>query len=245
MKKYLFDTYKSMADKITPVLKSNNFEETGMLTPEEFVMAGDYLTDKYQTWSWARVSKLKAVSYLPANKQMLEMKNVFIQNNEEILKIDDNNEITILNSQNNESDIDFICDLEEEMEIDDEATLSNNIDYRKSYDINITYDNYFRSARIWFLGYDEFSFPLSYKKVLKDISPEHNKITVTIDPHPYQELNFINVHPCKHSHMMKRMIELEKNNHNTIIPVEQYFIYFLKFISCVIPNLEFDFTTST
>ena len=69
--------------------------------------------------------------------------------------------------------------------------------YRKSYDINITYDNYFRSARIWFLGYDEFNYPLSYKKVLKDISPEHNKITVTIDPHPYQELNFINVHPCK------------------------------------------------
>ena len=50
---------------------------------------------------------------------------------------------------------------------------------------------------------DESSYPLPYSKVLKDISPEHNKITVTIDPHPFIELNYINVHPCKHSYMMK------------------------------------------
>ena len=43
--------------------------------------------------------------------------------------------------------------------------------------------------------------------------------------------------------MMKRMIELEKLNNNKIT-VDKYFIYFLKFISCVIPNLEFDYTMS-
>ena len=78
MKKFLFDTYKSVADKITPVLKDNDFKETGMLTPKQFVIAGDYLTSKYKTWSWARVSKFKAVSYLPLNKQMLEMKGISI-----------------------------------------------------------------------------------------------------------------------------------------------------------------------
>ena len=52
MKKYLFDAYKNVADKILPVLKSNNFEETGMISPEEFVLAGDYLTYKYPTWKW-------------------------------------------------------------------------------------------------------------------------------------------------------------------------------------------------
>ena len=54
-----------------------------MLTPDEFVKAGDYLIMHYPLWSWARISKKRIVNYLPPNKQMLEMKNVTCNNNNE------------------------------------------------------------------------------------------------------------------------------------------------------------------
>ena len=44
--------------------------------------------------------------------------------------------------------------------------------------------------------------------------------------------------------MMKKIISYEKNS-NKKISIEKYFLYFIKFVSCVIPNLEFDFTTET
>ena len=45
--------------------------------------------------------------------------------------------------------------------------------------------------------------------------------------------------------MMKRMIEFEKKHNKNKITIEKYFVYFIKFISCVIPNLEFDYTMSS
>ena len=40
-KKSLFESYKNIAGKVMPTLKESNFSKTGMLTPDEFVKAGD------------------------------------------------------------------------------------------------------------------------------------------------------------------------------------------------------------
>ena len=69
----LFSTYKNLVDKVYPVMTNNNFKKTGMLTPNEFVEAGDYLVKKYKNWKWHNISKSKQLSYLPKNKQMLLM----------------------------------------------------------------------------------------------------------------------------------------------------------------------------
>ena len=83
---------------------------------------------------------------------------------------------------------------------------------------------------------------LSCKEMCEELSIEHAKITVTIDKHPYLNNKSISVHPCKHSNIMKKLIkiELEKDEE---INVEKYFIFFLKFVSCIIPTVDFDFTT--
>jgi len=59
---------------VTPKLKKTAFLEKGVLTPEEFVRAGDELVYRCPTWSWATGNNSK--SYLPADKQYLVTRNV-------------------------------------------------------------------------------------------------------------------------------------------------------------------------
>ena len=67
----------NIADTFTPVLKESKFRETGFITPEEFVAAGDFLVGHCPTWQWAHVSNPKACKdYLPKERQFLITKNV-------------------------------------------------------------------------------------------------------------------------------------------------------------------------
>lgn len=54
--------------------QESKFKETGVLTPEEFVAAGDHLVSHFGTWSWSPGGK-GPVDYLPADKQFLVTKN--------------------------------------------------------------------------------------------------------------------------------------------------------------------------
>ncbi len=40
----------------------------------------------------------------------------------------------------------------------------------RTYDLNITYDNYYRTPRLWLFGYSERQHPLSEKEMYEDIS---------------------------------------------------------------------------
>jgi len=59
-----------------PVRKDSAFKEKGVLSPEEFVAAGDRLTRACPTWTWKAGDAKSAKPYLPRDKQYLVTRNV-------------------------------------------------------------------------------------------------------------------------------------------------------------------------
>jgi hypothetical protein len=65
-----------VGEYVTPVLTESHFADRGVLTPEEFVAAGDQLVHKCPTWSWSAGDASCRRPYLPADKQFLITRNV-------------------------------------------------------------------------------------------------------------------------------------------------------------------------
>ncbi|KAL3150053.1 hypothetical protein ABBQ38_013401 [Trebouxia sp. C0009 RCD-2024] len=67
--------YKGAAEAVLPARSKSRFTEEGVLTPEEFVAAGDYLVRICPSWSWGAGQSSKAQGHLPKNKQFLITRN--------------------------------------------------------------------------------------------------------------------------------------------------------------------------
>jgi ubiquitin-like-conjugating enzyme ATG3 len=63
-----------------PQRTTSAFLEKGVLTPEEFVRAGDELVYRCPTWQWEAGEESQRKSYLPPDKQYLITRNVPCQN---------------------------------------------------------------------------------------------------------------------------------------------------------------------
>ncbi|KAJ1726032.1 E2-like enzyme [Coemansia biformis] len=332
-----------VAEHFNPVLKNSKFKETGVLTPEEFVAAGEYLVYKCPTWSWESGRSNKRREYLPADKQFLITRNVPClrraeqmvfglddeeeqvgedgwvsayaghkgvggQGDDEIEEIGDidNSSVQVPTAKEIErltrgvddveiaageqdldtplgqvveeeeeeeieeipSDIEDIPDIDDEfdgfdaVEDNDPAASTANtagagvatapagsdedkILRTRTYDISITYDKYYQTPRVWLFGYDEQGKPLTARKIYEDISEDHAKKTVTTETHPHLAVQQASIHPCKHAHVMKKIIERAVESGRREIRVDQYLVIFLKFMSSVLPTIEYDYTMST
>eukprot|EP01087_Luapelamoeba_hula_P023248 TRINITY_DN850_c0_g1_i1.p1 TRINITY_DN850_c0_g1~~TRINITY_DN850_c0_g1_i1.p1 ORF type:complete len:341 (+),score=43.71 TRINITY_DN850_c0_g1_i1:106-1023(+) len=289
--------HRSLIDTVAAVtgpLAVSKFLEEGVLTPEEFVQAGDLLVYKCPTWTWEAGDASKAVPYLPKEKQFLRTRNVpclmrvtaleksaldsknqeveiegdegWVETHvgfktvEEIPEIEiegetdtapapaasgagapaDNKEVE------SDSDIPDMEGFEDNIiiEADDQATLKGGSEVTlrsRSYDLSITYDKYYQTPRVWLFGYDEYRNPLAPPDVFTDISQDHAKKTVTIDTHSHLNLSCAYIHPCRHAAVMKRIVtrQIECGREPR---VDQYLFLFLKFLSAVIPTIEYDYT---
>ena len=265
-KKLLYKTYKNIAENVLPTLKKNDFSKTGLLTPKEFIIAGDYLVNKFPIWRWSSARKHKRVDYLPPDKQFLILKNIAYLDNQlmpnlkkthkdnfdnewNIYKLSEFEEKNMIDSDYSDySDSDESENSSQEKFTDDFKDINKNTVSTKTYDVTITYDNYYRTPKIWFFGYTKIGMPMPYDKMLQDFSENHKKITVTVDKHPFLKVHCVNVHPCRHSDVMKSIIKIKNTNTNKMnknkVLLEHYFIYFLKFVACIVPNMDFDFTIS-
>ena len=252
----------------------SNFAE-GMLTPEEFVQAGDALVHKCPTWKWSHGKH--QVDYLPPNKQFLITENVpcfsrvrdecpislekiTVDGEEWVGMFEDKSvepeEIpdvlcpalssSIQNDEEDQNIPDFEdFDPEDNSIVDeDQATFKDTeetILKTRTYDINIHYDKYYRTPRVWLFGYDENRNPLQPHEIFADVSSEYAKKTVTFDTHPHLGIQQAYIHPCKHALVMKKIMEILAQSGKEF-RVDLYMPLFLKFISSVIPHIEYDYT---
>jgi len=72
----MHQAYKDTYVGIAGTLKESKFLQEGVLTPEEFVAAGDLLVFKCPSWSWAAGDPGRAESFLPREKQFLITRKV-------------------------------------------------------------------------------------------------------------------------------------------------------------------------
>ena len=117
----------------------------------------------------------------------------------------------------------------------------DNIVRTRTYDVSITYDKFYRTPRVWLFGYDEHRHPLTPDQIMEDVSADHAGKTVTVEPHPFLGVAHASIHPCKHAAVMKRIVE-QLQSGGGVVDVRQYMFVFLKFISSVIPTIQYDFT---
>ena len=108
----------------------------------------------------------------------------------------------------------------------------------RSYDISITYNNYYRSPQIWLIGKDEEDNYLPPNQMFEDVQKDYQRQTITIENHPHLESQYkhLSIHPCRHASTIHSIRE------GSDFPVEEYFFTFLKFVQTVIPTIEYDFT---
>ena len=67
----IYKGYQDIVSYITPTLKQSKFYSEGKLTPEEFILAGDFLVLKCPTWKWCAAKENLYNSALPKEKQYL------------------------------------------------------------------------------------------------------------------------------------------------------------------------------
>merc|ERR1712146_749676 len=221
---------------------------------------GDLLVEKNPSWQWASGSEKKRNSNLKPDKQNLVFRNAECKSRASMFSMEgadferDEGDFVLTHIPGEEIDsmvqaIDEL-DLGNEVITEDDATATDNnaianengdgngIVLSRTYDISITYNNYYRSAHMWFIGKDERDEFLQPEKMFEDIMPDYRDQTITIENHPHIESQYkhLSIHPCKHALTMNNM------RIKSPFPVEEYFFIFLKFVQSVVPTIEYDFT---
>ena len=124
----------------------------------------------------------------------------------------------------------------------DFADDMNNIQLTRRYDIFLTYDKYYQTPRVFLSGSDEMGQPMRPEQILEDIMQDYANKTVTIEAFPHLAHGiYASIHPCKHSAVMKKIVDHLKDSGRTA-RVDQYIFIFLKFIQSVIPTMNYDHT---
>lgn len=72
----LHEAFKGTVERITSPRTVSAFKEKGVLSVNEFILAGDNLVSKCPTWTWESGEPSRRKSYLPNEKQYLITRNV-------------------------------------------------------------------------------------------------------------------------------------------------------------------------
>jgi len=119
----------------------------------------------------------------------------------------------------------------------------------RTYDLSITYDKYYQTPRIWMSGKTASGDPLTAAQTMEDVMTDYANKTVTMEAHPHIfGLSCASIHPCQHGKVMKTIVRnliaaTDNGEGEAEGPsVEMYLFIFLKFVSSIIPTINYDFT---
>ena len=122
------------------------------------------------------------------------------------------------------------------------STAIGEIVSTRTYDLNICYDKYYQTPRLFLFGYNEQRKALSVDEMYEDFSADHANKTITMETHPHLPgPPQASVHPCRHAQVMKKLIDQIVEGGKEL-GVHMYLIVFLKFVQAIIPTIEYDFT---
>jgi ubiquitin-like-conjugating enzyme ATG3 len=165
------------------------------------------------------------------NQVIIDFKENYIGGNADI---DIVTEEPLAKNETEKIEIDIVDDFQV-VDVDD------NIIKTRTYDVSVTYDFFYQVPRMWLTGYGEEGNLLTDSEIKEDIMIEYTDKTVTIEPHPHSGVKSVSIHPCKHSLLLKKMIENFELAGKTL-DVYLSIILFLKFLHSVVPTIEYDFT---
>uniref|UniRef100_A0A060TAF3 Autophagy-related protein 3 n=1 Tax=Blastobotrys adeninivorans TaxID=409370 RepID=A0A060TAF3_BLAAD len=202
---------------LTPVSHVSSFKSTGQITPEEFVIAGDYLVNKFPTWTWASASPSKQRDFLPADKQYLVTKHVPAHAQPEAPvdegeTVDDDGWVTTSSKDRGkhghgdgdagsghgdtgQGAVEEIVDIDlEEEGVEDEEddgavyrTQQGTQTRTRTYNLYITYSTAYRVPKIYLSGFNAEGGPLTPNEMFEDIVADYKDKTVTIEKAPFED----------------------------------------------------------
>ena len=79
----------------------------------------------------------------------------------------------------------------------------------RTYNLYITYANFYRTPRLYLSGYLSASEPLPPQLMMEDIVGDYKDKTVTLEDFPWFEgsVKMATVHPCRHASVMKTLLD--------------------------------------
>lgn len=91
---------------------------------------------------------------------------------------------------------------------DDEVVFQQDGNLRY-YDLYIGYSTSYRVPKFYLVGYNAEGLPLTPEQMFQDISIEYRTKTATIEKLPFfkDSILSISIHPCKHAHVMKILLD--------------------------------------
>jgi ubiquitin-like-conjugating enzyme ATG3 len=79
----------------------------------------------------------------------------------------------------------------------------------RTYNLYISYSQYYRTPRLYLSGYTPTGGPLPAEKMMDDIVGDYTDKTVTLEAFPFVDsgLRMASVHPCRHAAVMKVLLD--------------------------------------
>ncbi|PFH56734.1 hypothetical protein XA68_16058 [Ophiocordyceps unilateralis] len=232
---YIKSTVNTLRDRYTPVTHNSTFRQTGQITPDEFLAAGEYLVYKFPTWSWGDADdESRRVSYLPPGKQFLVTRNVPCHRrlddnfagdagHEEAI-VNDGDDFRSAGAPNHDDDDDGWLrtgglsssqplKARDVRTVDDSGNVADTTDVEDDDIPDMEEDDDDDEAIIRDVGSDSRgggrrTYTL-YIIMMDDIVGDYKDKTVTLEDFPFfaNNVKMASVHPCKHASVMKTLLD--------------------------------------